>query len=214
MKVAHLARLLAPSLWCAALITSITQAAVIPVSQAAFTGGSTLVTFTDLPEDTEVNGLSVGGLEFSYSLGNGSLIIDAGPGITANIVPPNIVSTGDSTGVLTITLSAPADLFGIGYAILNTIPVVNATTITVFSGATNLGSLSYNAVTDPSFTGGFAGLQSTIPFDRVQVTFDSAAAPAFALDNVRVATTVPEASSLVLVASGIAGLIWRRQRRL
>ncbi|MEP6602244.1 MAG: PEP-CTERM sorting domain-containing protein [Nitrospirota bacterium] len=163
-----------------------------------------LITFTGLADGTEVNGLSVGGFQFSYSLGNGQLVIDGGPGTTNNIAPPNIVSTGNSTGILTILLPSTATAFGYGYAILNTIAVTNATTISVFNGATALGSLSYNGVPDPTFTGGFAGIQSTIPFDRVALTFNSTAAPAFALDNIRLAS-VPEPSTMLLVLVGVIG---------
>src|SRR5262249_25384233 len=151
----------------------------------AFGSGSTLTTFTGLPSGLEVNGLTVAGINFSYSLGNGQVIIDGGPGTTNNITPPNIVSVGNNTGILTLTLPSLVDTFGYGYAILSGAAVANATTIALFSGVTPVGSLSYNSTPDPLFSGGFAGIQSTIPFNRVQLTFNSVAAPAFALDNIR-----------------------------
>ena len=193
-----------------ALSTSVAKATVVGVGPGAFPAGSTLITFTGLPDGTEVNGLIVGGVLFNYSLGNGNVIIDGGPGVTNNINPQNIVSVGNPTGILTLLLPGLATTFGYGYAILNTIPVPNATTITLFSGATNVGSLSYNGLPDPTFTGGFAGIQSTIPFDRVQITF--AVAPAFALDNVRIAN-VPEPTTMLLLGTGLAGLAARVRRR-
>ncbi len=196
----------------AMLATSSALATVIPIGPGAFPGGSTLLTFAGILDGTEVNGLTVGGLLFNYSLGNGSVVIDGGPGVTNNITPPNVVSMGNNNGILTVSLPAVANLFGYGYAILTMINVTNATTITLFSGAANVGSLAYNGVPDPSFTGGFAGIQSTIPFDRVQITFNSAAAPFFALDNVRVAAaTIPEPSSMLLVLGGALGLFWRKR---
>jgi hypothetical protein len=114
--------------------------------------------------------------------------------------------------VLTLLLPAQSSLFGYGYAILNTITVPNATTITLFLGATNQGSLAYTGVIDPVFTGGFAGIQSTLPFDRVQLTFNSAAAPAFALDNIRFASNVPEPSTWLLTLA-FAGLAVRHAVR-
>lgn len=114
-----------------------------------------------------------------------------------------------NTGVLTVLLPSPASLFGYGYAILSGAPVTNATTISLFSGATPVGSLSYNGVPDPTFSGGFAGIQSTIPFDRAALTFNSAAAPAFALDNIQ-AANVPEPSTMLLMLCGGIGLILLR----
>src|SRR5437764_8250015 len=108
-----------------------------------------------------VYGTSVNGLGSSYYLVNVNVIIDAGPGATNNISPPNIVSIGNPAGSLSILLPFAATMFGYGYAILATVAVPGATTISIFNGATFLGSLSYNGLPDPTFTGGFAGLAST-----------------------------------------------------
>ncbi len=193
---------------------STAHAAVITIGPGAFPAASTLITLTGVPDGTEVNGLSVGGVLFNYSLGNGAVVIDGGPGVTNNISPPNVVSIGNASGILALTLGGSFDAFGYGYAILNTVPVVNATTITLFNGAVNVGTLSYAGLPDPGFTGGFAGIQSTLPFNRVELTFNSAAAPAFALDNIRVANAIPEPSAMVLVVSGAIVLLWQRRRRL
>ena len=187
---------------------------VISVGIGAFGPGSTLTTFTGLADGTEVNGLTVNGILFNYSLGNGQVTIDGGPGPTNNITPPNIVSIGNNTGVLSVTLPSFVDTFGYGYAVLNTGAVTAATTISLFSGATPVGSLSYNGVPDPTFSGGFAGIGSTVPFDIVRVTFNSVAAPAFALDNIRTSTAVPEPSTMLLIGTGIAVfLLFRRTRK-
>ena len=200
-------------LWGTALTPS--QAAVTAIGPLAFGPGSTLINFTGLPDGTEVNGLTVGAVSFSYSLGNESVIIDGGPGLTNNVDPPNVVSIGDNSGVLTLTLGGSYALFGFGFAMLTDQSVLNAATITVFDGATNLGNLSYDSAPDPIFSGGFAGIQSTTPFNRVQLTFNSAAASAFALDNIRLATTtatVPEPSTMMLLAGGLLGLFSRRRK--
>ena len=196
------------------------SADVISISPSAFPPSSTLLNFNGLANGTEVNGLTVNGVSFTYLVGgsplNGAVIINGGPGITNNITPPNIVSVGNNTGTLIITLPSPVNLFGYGYALLSGSAVTNATTISVFSGITPLGSLSYNGVLDPFFTGGFAGIQSTIPFDRVAVNFNSVAAPAFALDNIRFANTttvIPEPATLLLLGTGLAGVAARVRKR-
>lgn len=199
-----------------AVSTGTARAAVMAVDAGSFPGGSQLITFAGLADGTEVNGLIVGGVQFSYSLGNGQVVIDGGPGVTNNIAPPNVVSIGNPTGMLTLLLPDHTDRFGFGFAVLSTIAVANATTISIFDGGTPLGTLSYNGSLDPIFAGGFAGLLSTLPFDRVQLTF-TAAVPAFAIDNVRIAPAatpaIPEPSTLLLTLSGAVGVVRALRRR-
>src|SRR5258708_18701288 len=142
------------------------SASVVAVGLGAFGAGTTLIDFTGLADGTEVNGLTVNGVLFNYLVGgsplNGAVVIDGGPGTTNNITPPNIVSLGDNTGILRVMLPNPATIFGYGYAILTTDTVLNATLISLFDGSTPVGVLSYTGAPDPTFTGGFAGIQSTL----------------------------------------------------
>lgn len=198
-----------------ALVTGVTaRASVIAVGSGAF-AGSPVLTFTGLADGTEVNGLTVNGVLFNYLIGstptNGQVVIDGGPGVTNNIAPPNVVSVGDNTGTLTLTLPVPVTAVGYGYAILATTSIANATTISLFSNSTLVGSLSYAGVADPTFTGGFAGIASTLAFNRVAITFNSAAAPAFAADNF-VFSSVPEPSTVLLTAVGAIFLLYRVRR--
>ena len=192
------------------------SASTIPIDLAAFGPGSTLTTFAGLANGTEVNGLTVDGILFEYSLGNGILVVGVGgPGTTNNITPPNISSNGNPGGVLTLTLPAAVDLFGYGYALNRPLTDPNATSITLFNGATPIGFQLYTGVPDPLATGGFAGIQSTESFNRVQISF-SAVALAFALDNIRTGASVsavPEPATVVLFGSGMLGMIWWRSRR-
>jgi hypothetical protein len=116
---------------------------------------------------------------------------------------------------LTLTLPDFIDTFGFGYALLSGATIPIGTTISLFDGATPIGSLPYTAMPDPVFSGGFAGIQSTILFNRVQVTFNSTVAAAFAMDNVRTfnSAAIPEPASLVLLATGLAGVGARVRRR-
>ena len=202
------------------VVLCVTNAAatVMPISESAFPGTALLIDFAGLVDGTEVNGLVVDGVGFSYSLGNGQVDIDGGPGTTNNIEPPNIVSIGDNTGSLTIALPAPANMFGYGFAILSLFDVADATTMSVFNGSTFLGSLSFAGAPDPIFTGGFAGLASTIAFDHVVVTFNSVVASAFAMDNILIASAVvppplPEPPTILLIFAGLLVVLWARTPR-
>jgi hypothetical protein len=205
-----------PFLWSALIASAFllggdARADVIAVGPGAFPASSPTLTFTGLAFGTEVNGLMVNGVTFNYTVGgtpsNGTVTIDDGPGTTNHIVAPNIVSIGKNTGTLTVTLPSPANLFGYGFAILNGVTISNATSIAAFSGSTLLGSLSFAGAPDPDFTGGFAGIQSTVPFDRLALTFNSTAAPAFAVDNIVYASTVPEPATVLFLVIGCVVLI-------
>jgi hypothetical protein len=196
------------------------RADLMPIGPSAFPAGSPLLTFDGLANGLEVNGLVNTGVTFHVLLNgvptNGIVIIDGGPGVTNNINPPNIVSiNGTNNGVaLQVILPTPATEFGFGFADLDTRTIPNGTTIELFNGSTSLGSLTFPGAPDPFFTGGFAGVASTIPFDRALLTF-TPGDPAFAADNIRfafIATSVPEPGSLALLGLGVAALVgWRRR---
>jgi hypothetical protein len=194
------------------------SASVITVGIGAFPMGSTLTTFTGLALGTEVNGLTVDGILFQYSLGNGRVAINVGPNTTANINPPAIVSNpgANNSGVFTMTLPSLIDTFGYGYALQGTGTILNGTMLSLFDGATPVGSLSYTATPDLTFPGGFAGIRSTVPFNRVEATFNSVSAASFALDNVRrgpAVAAVPEPTIVVLLGTGVLSMMIRVRAR-
>lgn len=134
------------------------MASVVAIGPGSVPAGSPVLDLTGLADGTEANGLTVAGVLFGYSLGNGHVIIDGGPGVTNNVNPPNIVSTGNPTGVLSVTLPSLASTFGYGYAVLNTSPVGNATIINLFNGATLVGTLlitEYQTLPSPVALPGF-----------------------------------------------------------
>jgi len=135
------------------LLGASARADLIAVGPDAFPAGATIMNFNGLADGTEVNGLTVNGVGFRYTVGgsalNGAVQIDGGPGDTNHISPPNLVSVGDNTGVLTVTLPSSVNLFGYGFAILSEADVTNATMISAFSGTTLLGSLTFPGTADP-----------------------------------------------------------------
>jgi hypothetical protein len=204
-------RLAFSSLFLAALAAAPAQAAVNAIGIADFAPGGSLQDFSGVPLGTDINGLTVGGLSFSYSLGSGQVSIATGPGSTNNMTDPNIVSVGSPGGTLVVTLPGPSLQFGYGFALLASGTISNGTTITLFDGSTPVGSLSYTAAPDPSFPGGFAGINSTQAFTQVQLSFSSAAV-AWAVDNMRV-TPVPEPATWALWSLGLCALLGARRAR-
>ena len=138
------------------------SASLITVGIGAFPMGSTLTTFTGLALGTEINGLMVdpavgpgGAILFEYSLGNGRVSVNVGPNTTNNINQPAIVSNAgaNNSGVLTMTFPSLVDTFGYGYALLGAGTIPNGTTLSLFDGATSVGSLSFTATPDLVFPG-------------------------------------------------------------
>jgi len=198
-----------------AFVAPSARADVIAIGPAAFPGAPQ-ITFTGLANGTEVNLLTIDGVQFLYSFGPGNIVVGFGPGNTNNITSPDIESIGNNTGVLTVLLPSLQNLFGFGFAVLATSPVPNAVMVSLFNNATAVGTLFYNGVPDPIFAGGFAGIQSTLEFNRVQLRFNPGTA-AFAVDNIRFAsstTVTPEPATLALLLTGLVGIALFRRRRL
>ena len=146
------------------------------------------------------------------------MAINVGPNTTANINQPAIVSNpgANNSGVFTMTLPFLIDTFGYGYALQGTGTILNGTMMSLFNGATPVGLLSYTAAPDPTFPGGFAGIRSTLPFNRVEATFNSVSAASFALDNIRrgpAVVAVPEPTLVALLGTGVLSMIRMRARR-
>ena len=194
-------------------------ASVIAIERSAFPGSSPVLGFDGLTLGTEVNGLTVAGVRFSYAVGgmplSGALQISSGPGTTNNISAPAIGSLGDNRGTLTISLPVPAYSVGYGFALLSGTAIPEATQISVFNGTALQGSSSFRATPDPTFAGGFAGLASTTAFDSVTVVFNSTAGSAFAVDHIVFADApIPEPSTVALAAIGAVSLLCVRSRRV
>jgi len=64
---------------------------------------------------------------------------------------------------------------------------------------------------------GFAGIQSTVPIVRLDVSYHPNNDPArtfnFSIDNLRFETAAPEPASIILMSAGLAGMVLLRSRR-
>jgi hypothetical protein len=201
------------------LTTSFGHAALTPIGPLDFASNATVLDFSALVDGTEANGLIVDGVLFQVTKNgsptNGIVIVDSGPGTTGNITPPNLVTFVSPNGLaLIVSLPNLATQFGYGYALSAEISIPAATTIDLFAGSTSIGSISFNGIPDPNFTGGFAGVASDTPFDRAVLTF-SELGDAFAVDNVTFAAnkTSEEGQTLILLSAGISVLLFLRVRR-
>jgi hypothetical protein len=194
------------------LLSNSIYAGLVPINQLDFGSGATIVDFAGLPDGTDANGLALGGATFEVRKSgvptNGIVIVDGGPGTTTNIIPPNLVSVGDPTDVaLVISLPNLVTEFGYGYALLAFGSIPAASTVELFAGSTSLGKLAFTGIPDPTFTGGFGGVASDLPFDKAILTFSNEG-EAFAVDNITFAHTVTdEGESLILLFGGILVLV-------
>jgi len=81
------------------LFPSLGQASLEPIAPSAFRGGSSTA-FDGLVTGIPANGFVAGGLFFGVIVTgvsiDGQVIVDAAPGVTSNVNPPNLVSVARS----------------------------------------------------------------------------------------------------------------------
>lgn len=194
----------------ALMIGGSVQASLVTVPETNF--ASPKVTFSEVALGTPVNGLTINGFAFSETIANTS-VANGGPGNTTHITQPSALGAANPAGeVITVNLPGMTSEFGFGYAILASGTIADGVTVTLFSGSTNLGSLTYSAIPDPTFPGGFAGIGSTIAFDKVTLAF-SGSATAYDFDNISANAAVPEPQTLALAGLALAALGALRRKR-
>lgn len=186
-------------------------ASVIAIGPENFPPGTHLINFDGFNDGAHVDGY-IDGILFMYYLPveAGEVVIGHFFGATNNMTPPYANTVGDNRTVsMLLILPAPATMLGYGYALNIDRHLAEASWIKLYLNNELVGSLSYDGDRDPDFTGGFAGIQSTIPFDTVNFGFNEIAS-VWAFDNVMVYYAVPEPGTLMLfgtIALGLAGAI-------
>ncbi len=98
---------------------------------------------------------------------------------------------------------------GFGWAVVN----LGGGTIELFDASkASLGTLAFSGAPDPTFVGGFAGVQSDLAFARAEVTWDEVGSR-FGFDNLRFESVVPEPATIALVVIGLAIIGFGRRKR-
>jgi len=194
---------------CALAVSTGAQANLISVTSPF---GPPNVTFSGLPSAAPLNGLAINGFTFSETISN-TFVRVGGPGNTNDITQPSALGNANPAGeIITVAMPSMTSEFGFGYAILAGGVVPNAVTISLFNNATDLGSLSYTGSPDPTFPGGFAGIESSNAFNIAEITFNPKAA-AYDFDNITAIKAIPEPVTLSIFGTGLAAALATRRRK-
>ncbi len=160
-----------------------------------------------------IDGLTVKGVTFGFTPGLYAYYDTYGPGVTAYTTDPSIV--GDATGVLAFSLAQPAVNVQFGVALeLATADAAGATVTLYGVGGTLIGTYPVPVAPNGySFSSGLFSYSGATPVASATVSFDSSAAPAFALDNLAYSlpgddwytVAVPAAGSTIRLATSTPG---------
>jgi hypothetical protein len=145
----------------------------------------TTLTFDEIPFQP-VDGLSFNGVHFGFQIGGASSTDanynSAGPGQITYVNDPSL--EGDAAGTLTLTFDQPTTVveFGVALSTLQSLPA--GVTVDLHRPGRGLlrQTISLSTSPNPSFTEGLFSYTGPA-VKTVVITFDSASASRFALDN-------------------------------
>ena len=165
------------------LVAALTPVVALAEPASAATVVKTL-TFDEIAP-APANGLHMFGVKFGFKI-SGTASTDAtyggsGPGITKYVSDPSL--EGAASGTLTLTFDKPTKLLRFGLALSVGVPLSPGFTVNLFdrSGA-SLGSFPTDTTVPMSFSEA-RFVKKALPIKKAVITFDSAAAERFALDN-------------------------------
>jgi len=186
-------------------------------SSAAWTAPVTLTfdEYLNIP----VNGMTVKGVTFGFTGGDATYGTEAGPGPVAGFFnPPDL--EGSTSGTLTMSFADPTTSLSFSGSLNNAemIFISPAFYLALFGPTSQLiGNFTMDVARQPNDglypVGQFSYSGSLV--SRVVVTFNSAVAPRFAIDNLTYDGVIPEPSTVLALLCGVAGmggLLWRRRK--
>ena len=182
-------------------------AAAAPTSARADT-----IDFTELPVNTSVNGATVKGVTFKFTV-NGALSPDArftnvGPNTTPISKEPNLEAS--SLGVLTFDFATPVRDLGFALVGNTQSPSPNAFTVTLFDTAGGSSTRDIAIANLGVFAGARFDDTAGRSFVRAVVDPNPSAGPRFIVDNLTF-TPVPEPGALMAMPAGALALLRRRR---
>ncbi len=141
-----------------------------------------MITFDELPYGTVVNGMTIAGVNFSFSSNDAT--IDGGPGATLYVQTPNI--EGNRAGTLTLSFSTPVAGVAYGFVLATQTPQASATSMSLYDASDTLLGVVTADATDHGFSWAEGRNSASVAtgIARAVITFTHPEAPRFALDNV------------------------------
>ncbi len=199
-----------------------------PISILDFAAGATLIDFEDLPAGncngcgTQVtNQYSLFGVLFDDPTFPGGATVqnnltfgvpDASGSNILFVRQGGLIGDPAATP-LKLTFTSGVDRVGFNYAS----SADSFLLLQAFNGNQLVESLTFTGSPTPIGWGGFAGIGTQIAFTSLEISYHPLADPSrtlnFSMDNLRF-ESVPEPSSLMLGALGLAGIAWKRRASL